>query len=234
MPALAAAGFRAVAPDLRGYGDSPKPRGIDAYRLPLIAEDVAELIESQGGAPCVLVGHDWGGFVAWLLAMTRPELVRKLVILNAPHPAAYARELRRSNRQKVLASYQLFFQLPVLPEIAMRLFGRFLMRRMARFTREELDAYSRSWRGALTPMLNYYRAVRRTRGELRSLTRPLAMPVLMIWGEREPVFIRETTEGVDQWIPNLRFEPVPRIGHFVQHDAPDRVNELLIAFAGRP
>lgn len=231
MPALAAAGFRAVAPDLRGYGDSPKPEGVDAYRLPLLVDDVSELIESLGGAPCVVVGHDWGGAVAWLLAMTRPELVRKLVIINSPHPAAYARELRRSMRQKILASYQLFFQLPVLPEISMRLFGRLMLRRMARFTPEELDEYAHVWRGALTPMLNYYRALRRTRGALRRLIRPITIPVLLIWGEREPVFIRETTEDLGEWVPNLRFEPVPRIGHFVQHDAPERVNELLVEFA---
>ena len=124
MPALAAAGFRAVAPDLRGYGDSPKPGAVDDYRMPLIVEDVADLIRSLGEradrsvcSPCIVVGHDWGAFVAWFLAMLHPELVSRLVIMNVPHPALFTRELKRSRKQRLKAAYQLFFQLPVLPEL---------------------------------------------------------------------------------------------------------------------
>lgn len=232
LPALAAGGFRAIAPDLRGYGESPKPRGVDAYRISMLVDDVAELIADAGGGPCIVVGHDWGALVAWFLAMTRPDLVRKLVVINVPHPAAYSRELRRSAEQRRRVAYQLFFQLPLLPELWMRLFGRRLLRKLGRFSDEETEAYARAWRGSLGPMLNYYRAMRKFRGELRALIRRIDVPVLMIWGEREPVFLRATTEGVDEWVPDLRFEPIPRIGHFAQHDAPDRVNELLIEFAG--
>ena len=222
MPALARAGFRVVAPDLRGYGDSPKPRGVDSYRLPLIAGDVAELIESLGGR-CILVGHDWGAFVAWFVAMMRPELVSKLAILNVPHPGAFARELRRSRSQRLRAAYQLFFQLPLLPEIAWRLFGRAVMRRMTgrRYT----------WKGPLRPMFNYYRALRRTRGELRKLITRIEVPVLIIWGAEQSIFIEETLHDLDRWIADLKIERIARARHFVQHDAPERVSQLLIDFA---
>lgn len=232
LPALAQAGFRAVAPDLRGYGDSPKPKGVENYGIPALVGDVAELIESLGGAPCVLVGHDWGAVVAWSLAMMRPELVRKLVILNVPHPAAIARELQRSSKQKLKLLYQLFFQLPVLPELFMRFGGRTLLRRAGRYSEDEIETYARQWRaGSLTPMLNYYRAMRGARGEMRKRFRRIEVPVLIIWGEREPVFLASALDDLDAFVADVRIARVPKAGHFVQRDAPERVSELLIEFA---
>lgn len=234
LPVLAAAGFRAVAPDLRGYGESPKPSSIDEYQLPKLVEDVAELIGSLTKDPCALIGHDWGALVAWFVAMTRPELVTKLVILNVPHPALFVRELRRSPKQKLLASYQVFFQLPVLPELFMRLFGKMLLKRAARFTPEQIDAYAAHWKHNLTPMLNYYRAMRKTRSKLRPMMRRIDAPTLIIWGEREPVMLPSTLEGTEEWVPDVRIVKVPRAGHFVQHDATERVNELLLEFLATP
>ena len=232
LPALAAAGFRAVAPDLRGYGDSPKPRDIDSYRMSLLVGDVVELIESlNGGKPIVLVGHDWGAVVAWSLAMVRPDLLRKLVIINVPHPAAIARELKRSTRQKLNVLYQLYFQLPMLPEITMKLFGRMMMRRMARFTPEEIDERARQWSGNLKPMLHYYRAMRKSRGEMRQAAKRIDTPTLIIWGENEPVFLPGALEDIGQWVSNVRIERLPGIGHFAQHDAAERVSALIIEFA---
>jgi pimeloyl-ACP methyl ester carboxylesterase len=232
LPALAAAGFRAVAPDLRGYGESPKPRDIDSYRMSLIVGDVVELIESlNGGKPCVLVGHDWGAVVAWSLAMVRPDLLRKLVIINVPHPAAIARELKRSTRQKLNVLYQLYFQLPVLPELTMKLLGRAFLRRAARFTPEEIETYIRQWRGNLSPMLHYYRAMRKSRGEMRKAAKRIETPTLIIWGEREPVFLPSALEDLDQWVAAVRIERLPKIGHFAQHDAADRVSELIVDWA---
>jgi len=208
LPALAAAGFRAVAPDLRGYGDSPKPRGAEPYRTSEIAADVAELIASLDGAPCVVVGHDWGAAAAWTLAMERPELLRKLAILNVPHPSAIAREVRRSFRQKLKLSYQLFFQLPLLPELTMKIL-------------------TRQWSRNFTPMLNYYRALRYPRSPARTID----TPTLIIWGEREPVFLSSGLENLDRWVRDVRIERIARAGHFVQRDAAERVNELLIELA---
>jgi pimeloyl-ACP methyl ester carboxylesterase len=232
IPALARAGFRAVAPDLRGYAKSPKPRGIRHYRLVEVAQDVIALIEKlNGGAPCVLVGHDWGGVTAWVIAWLRPDLLRKLVVLNVPHPAPLLREIGRSNDQKRRLLYQLFFNLPLLPELFMRLYGPKLMKKMARFTDDEVAILTRSWRGSLTPMLNYYRAMRKSRGEVRKLLKPIDVPTMMIWGVKERVFIPETLEGTEKWVTNLRIERVQKAGHFVQTDAPERVSELLIEFA---
>ena len=230
MPALARAGFRAVAPDLRGYGDSPKPRDIDSYKMNLFVGDVAELIESQGGT-CILVGHDWGAAVAWFVAMMRPDLVRKLAILNIPHPAAMARELKRSGAQKMRMSHAFFAQLPLLPEIVMKLFGKTILRMLGPFTREELDDHARAWRGSLRTMLNFYRAMRRTRGQLRKLIRPIDMPVLFIWAEREQFIVPQALEGWEEYgVRDLRIERIAHARHFVQHDAPERVSQLLVDF----
>jgi pimeloyl-ACP methyl ester carboxylesterase len=232
LPALAAAGFRAVAPDLRGYGESPKPRDVDSYRMSLLVGDVVELIESlNGGKPCVLVGHDWGAVVAWSLAMIRPDLLRKLVIINVPHPAAIARELKRSTKQKLNVLYQLYFQLPMLPELTMKLFGRFFLRRMARFSPEEIDAKIQQWRGNLTPMLHYYRAMGKSRSEMRGAAKRIDVPTMIIWGENEPVFLPGALDDIGQWVSNVRIERLPGIGHFAQHDAADRVSELLVQWA---
>jgi pimeloyl-ACP methyl ester carboxylesterase len=173
-----------------------------------VAGDVAELIESIGGGPCVLVGHDWGAAAAWTLAMTRPELLRKLVILNVPHPSAIAREARRSLRQKLNLSYQVFFQLPLLPELVMKIM-------------------TGQWRRDFTPMLNYYRALRYRREPSRTID----TPTMIIWGEREPVFLASGLDDIDRWVPNVRIERIAGAGHFVQRDAAERVNALLVEFA---
>ena len=199
-----------------------------------VVGDVVELIESLSSVPVVVVGHDWGAVAAWNLAMMRPDLVRKLVILNVPPPAAIARELRRSWRQRFNVLYQLFFQLPLLPELFMRAFGRLLLHRAGRFTREETAEYKKEWRSSLTPMLHYYRALKRSRGMMRKLFRRIDVPTLIIWGEREPVFLPSSLEDLGQWVTDVRIERIPRAGHFVQTDAPERVTELLVDFMRQP
>lgn len=230
VPALVAAGFQVVTPDLRGYHLSPKPSGINAYQMENIVDDVAALIDRLGGAPCIVVGHDWGGFAAWYLAMMRPGLLRKLVILNVPHPVPLSREVHRSRDQKLRLAYQVFFQLPVLPELFMKVFGPSLLRRAGKFTSDDIRAYKRAWRGSMRTMLHYYRATMRHKGRMREMVKRIDIPVMMIWGEREVVFIPEVLEDFHEWVPDLRIERIPGAGHFVQTDAPDRVNELLIRF----
>ncbi len=237
IPALAAAGFHAVAVDLRGYNESSKPRAIESYRLPELAKDIAGLITQIGEGPAVVAGHDWGGAVAWFTAMLYPELVKRLIILNSPHPVAYLREMRRSARQKWRAKYQLLFHPPWLAEFVLRRFRYALLRRplsrLGCFTSEEIERYVEAWSkpGALTGMANYYRATRLRKG-MRGLVRRIDIPTLMIWGDLDPFFTRETLTDFAEYVPDLRIEHIPDSGHFVQTDAPVRVSELMVGFAG--
>jgi pimeloyl-ACP methyl ester carboxylesterase len=233
MPALAAAGFRAIAPDLRGYNESPKPPNVEDYRLTAAVGDVAALIEKIG-PPVALVGHDWGALTAWYVAMMRPELLRKLVILNVPHPVPFSRELHRSMSQKLRMTYQLLFQPPRIPELLMRVVLPWMLRKGGRFTKEDIAVYRQAWRkeGVLRAMANYYRAMAKksNRRELRQLVRRIDIPTLLIFAEKEPVFLRATTEDFDEWVPNLRIARIAGAGHFVQTDEPEIVNELLVDF----
>ncbi len=240
IPALAKAGFRVIAPDQRGYNTSEKPPGVRSYRIEHLVDDVAALIEHAGESRAVVVGHDWGGAVAWALSMLRPDVVEKLVVLNAPHPKALQREFRRL-RQLARSWYVFFFQLPWLPESAIRFGGyRVLdrgLRREARqpgaFSDEDIAAYKNalSQPGALTAAINYYRAaVRRNPFESARMLRQIDVPTLLIWGERDPYLGIELTEGLERWGPGVRVERIPEASHWVQVDAAERVNELMIEF----
>lgn len=251
IPALVDAGYRVVAPDMRGYNVSEKPHGVDAYRIGTLVEDVLALIERCGEEHATVVGHDWGGAIAWEVAARHPDRVDRLCVLNAPHPAVYRHEIRsRRSDQRKRSSYALFFQLPWVPEMLFRLRGYRAIERMFRegpenpdaFDEEAVARYERACAqpGAMTSMLNYYRAL--FRGELRSMlpgcSRPnetttdgvISQPTLLIWGMRDRALSPRLTEGVERWVSDVRVERLPEASHWVQADAPDRVNELLIAF----
>jgi len=168
--------------------------------------------------------------------LINPQMLERLVVMNAPHFVPMRREIDRSFGQKMRLLYQLFFNLPVLPEIFIRLFGRMLMSRLGGFTPEEVRTYVATWRepGATTAMLNYYRAIRKHRAELRGVMRKIEVPTMLIWGDRDPVFGRKMTEDFSDWVPNLRVEHIPEAGHFVQTDAPEKVNALLLSFLATP
>ena len=242
MPALAAAGWRALAPDLRGYGRSPHPPRVKDYRIDLLAADVAALIRRECGGKAHVVGHDWGGVVAWHLSMHHPESVDRLVILNAPHPAAYVRELRRT-AQMLRSWYVGFFQLPWLPEWWIRLDDFAALRRLFRddparrgaFTAHDIVRYVDAFsdRRSLTAAINYYRAAFRAGpGSLVRGMRPVAAATLVIWGRRDRYLVPQLADGLTQWVPHVRVERLPEASHWVQHDEPGRVNKLLIDFLG--
>jgi pimeloyl-ACP methyl ester carboxylesterase len=242
IPALAAAGHRVIAPDLRGYNLSDKPAGVRSYRLEALRGDVAGLIRQAGVERATVVGHDWGGAIAWTLALRRPELLDRLVILNAPHPAAFLRELRTWSQLRK-SWYMIFFQLPLLPELVFRAGNFALLERTLRrdpvrpgaFSAADVEQYRRALArpGALTAAINYYRAA--FRHDLRRSARPLPridVPTLLIWGEQDRYLGTELTAGLEPWVSNLRIERIAEASHWVQVDAPDKVNRLLIEFLG--
>ncbi len=240
---LVAAGFHVVAPDLRGYNFSDKPCGVRAYRVEALLADAAGLIRRTGESSATVIGHDWGGVLAWLLPLHYPELVQKRVILNAPHPAAFRRELHRSVDQVRRSWYIFFFQLSLLPEALMRAGDFALLRRMLTrqptrpnaFSADDVARYRRALAqpGALTAAINWYRAAfrRPTRPDEDA---PCNVPTLLIWGERDAFLSPRLTEGLEQWAPNLRVERIANASHWVQNDAPERVNELILDFLSSP
>lgn len=243
IPALAAAGFRVLAPDLRGYNLSDKPPGVSAYRIEVLLKDIEGLIQQAGEEKASVVGHDWGGVLAWYFAMRHPERVERLIVLNAPHPAAYRRELR-SWTQLRKSWYVFLFQVPGLPEQVIGagdydLIGRMLCRQPVHagaFSAEDVRYYKHALArpGALTAALNYYRALGNPL-RLTEATAPIAAPTLLLWGEQDSFLSTRLTEGLNAWVPNLSVVRFPDVSHWVQNDAPERVNRLMIAFLrGRP
>jgi pimeloyl-ACP methyl ester carboxylesterase len=240
IPALAAAGFRVVAPDMRGYNLSSRPVGVAAYDPDRLAADVRDLIRERGADRASLVAHDWGAGVAWLTAMNYPEVVERLAILNAPHPRRLLNGLRRP-RQLAKSWYMLFFQLPWLPERLVRASGwrsfRYGFEHDARpgaFTPQDLGRYVEAWSqpGAATAMINYYRAAfRQTPRRAEARIRPIHAPTLVIWGERDRYLGAELAEPERADVPNLeRVVRLPDASHWVQHDEPERVGQLLVEF----
>ncbi len=242
IPVLAKAGFRVVAPDLRGYNRSDKPAGIGAYRLEALTRDVAGLVRQLGVERAAIVGHDWGGVIGWSLAMREPAVVERLVVVNAPHPATLAREIWRP-WQLAKSWYVFFFQLPRLPEALFRA-GRYAsLRRALRreptragaFGREEVRRYVEAIDrpGALTAGMNYYRAAL-CRNPWRAVreARPVGCPTLVVWGAKDRHLSTRLTEGLERWAPDLRIERLADASHWVQRDAPERLNELLVGFLG--
>lgn len=243
---LAAAGFRVLAPDQRGYGLSDKPRGARAYNLEALAGDVVGLLDEAGRERAALVGHDWGALVAWWTAIRHPACVERLAVLNGPHPAAFRRALRRSPRQMLRSWYMGFFQLPVLPEAALRALAPRLLARSLRGRAgpgergghsaagaDEIARYREAWArpGAMTAMVNWYRAIFRYRPPVPASLRVRA-PVLVIWGARDRYLGKELAKASLAYCDRGELAGVDAT-HWVQHDEPERVNRLLIDFLRR-
>lgn len=238
LPALADAGLRAVAPDLRGYNLSDKPEGVASYDIDLLVEDVHGLIQSLGAPHARLVGHDWGGILAWHFSMKYPEYVERLAIVNVPHPGHAPVAWLRNPRQLLKSWYILAFQVPALPErgISNDDFAR--LKRVYRsqkraFEADEIDGHIEAARrtGDMSGPINYYRAyLRASPLRLRSYMRRLELPVLVLWGDQDLALEKELAEPPDALAPKAEVVHFPDAGHWLHKEKPREVNEYLIRF----
>ena len=234
LPALAALGWRAVAVDMRGYGQSSRPHGREAYRIERLVEDVAGLFDALGARQRLLVGHDWGGMVAWAAASRRVRPLDALVILNAPHPSVYADVIRRSWRQRFRSWYVLFFALPWLPEKLIAAdHAQVLERALTRtssdphvFPPEIMARYrdNAAQPGAMTAMLNYYRANLNVRGYAGP---GVEAPTLLLWGDGDQALGPELVAPTADHVARLTIRIFRGVSHWVQEEAPDQVNAAV-------
>ena len=229
--------YKVVALDLRGYNESDKPQQQSAYVMSEFVKDVEGVIKGLGYERCVLVGHDWGGAIAWNFAYAYPEMLERLIVLNIPHPAKFAEGLR-TPQQLLRSSYVFFFQLPVLPELLIQwsnylaiesAFKGMAVNKSA-FTQADIEAYkdAASRPDALTAMLNYYRNAFSTMG-LRDWS-VLQVPTLMIWGEEDTALGKELTYGTEKYVRDFQIRYIPNCSHWVQQEQPELVNRYMREF----
>ena len=240
IASLAAAGFRVVAPDLRGYNETPSAGPFD---LDTLRDDVVGLLAHLGAARAHVVGHDWGAVIAWHLASTRPERCGTLAILNGPHPVLFARALRRSLRQRLRSAYILFFRLPWLPEVVLTWGRGFCVLRILRglavdhahFRDGELRPFADAAckPGRASAMLGWYRHLR-VGGGRRARYPRVERPVLVVWGLGDRALgFDDLVPGTEDFTSSLEVHTVTSAGHFVHEEKPEIVNRLLIDFMVR-
>jgi pimeloyl-ACP methyl ester carboxylesterase len=235
---LAAAGFHVLIPDQRGYNLSDKPKGIAAYGLDTLARDVLGLIDDAGADKAFVAGHDWGGLVAWWLGIRYPERVRKIALLNIPHPLVMQRALRKNPVQRKKSWYVFFFQLPWLPEQAFRAgdFARGIKSlrgssRPGTFSDADLALYREAWSqpGAVRSMLHWYRAGLRAQPKPPASPR-VSVPTLLLWGTQDRFLGREMAQPSIDLCDRGRLEFFAEASHWIQQEEPERVNRELVGF----
>ena len=234
---LAAAGFRVVVPDQRGYNLSGKPSGVSAYALTELVSDVIAIADQLGQNKIILAGHDWGAAVAWSAALLYPQRIAKLAVLNVPHPSVMRKFLSTRPRQLLRSWYMFLFQFPWLPEAIFSAFhfrigSQALLRssRPGTFSAEDLVQYRAAWSqpGALTGMINWYRALFRTR--VKFSDKIVRVPTRILWGERDAFLLTEMARESLSYCTNAELFTFANATHWLQHEEPARVSELLIDF----
>jgi pimeloyl-ACP methyl ester carboxylesterase len=234
--------FQVVAIDQRGYNLSDKPKGVESYDAALLVGDVAAVVRHLGRDRATIVGHDWGGVIAWTFAGHYPELVDKLAILNAPHMKIYLRKVWRPP-QIFRSWYVLLFQIPRVAEWALTarefgavrdMFVRMPARRGA-FTPEDVNEYvaALSPPGALTAGLDYYRANLRSDGVELARSARISAETLVLWGDRDPALGTNLLDGLQKVAPRLTIRRFADVSHWIQNEAPEEVNRLLVEFLAR-
>ncbi|MEW6687719.1 MAG: alpha/beta hydrolase, partial [Pseudomonadota bacterium] len=232
-------------PDLRGYNLSDKPAQVDAYKTKHLVGDVLAIAEQYAQGKFVLVGHDWGGAVAWGVAIAQPQRLGRLVMINSPHPYVFWRELARNPAQQKASEYMNLFRLPkaerVLSENGYaRLLGAFGHLPQA-WRGELIEAWSRP--GALTGGLNYYRAsplhpdapgdpgASKLRFEARDFM--VRVPTLVLWGERDTALLTGCLEGLEECVPDLKLVRVADASHWIVHEKPELVCSEIERFLAK-
>lgn len=237
---LAAAGFRVIVPDQRGYNLSSKPSGVASYALTELVSDVIAIADQLGQNKIFLAGHDWGAAVAWSTAILHPHRIAKLVVLNVPHPSVMRKFLSTRIGQLFRSWYMFFFQLPWLPETLFsvddyQIGVRALLRssRAGTFSLEDLAQYRMAWSqpGALTAMINWYRALFRYRTKFPDRTAHI--PTRILWGERDAFLMLEMAKESLRYCTDAELYTFADATHWLQHEEPARVSELLIDFFRR-
>lgn len=240
MPLLADLGYTVWAPNLRGYGKSSRPAAVGDYHIDHLVADAAALIDAAKGKETLLMAHDWGAVIAWNFAIRKVRPLARLVIMNVPHPACMARELRTWAQLKK-SWYIFFFQLPWLPERMLAARGAQAIGRafseMAvdknRFPPAVIDEYRRNALepGALKAMINYYRAGLRAGAKVMNPDPgTVDVATLMIWGEEDSALDKATTVGTEQYVKNFTMRYLPGVSHWVQQEAPETVNAMIEAW----
>ncbi len=229
---------KVVALDLRGYNLSEKPTKVSAYHISELIKDIEGVIQGLGYDDCILVGHDWGGFIAWCFAYAHPHRLQKLIVLNLPHPAKFAKALRTNPRQMLRSWYIAFFQLPRLPEwmfqrndygaIASAFADKATQK--SAFTSEDLKAFKQAaaHQGALTAMINYYRS--NTRTFTSQNWDILNVPTLLLWGEDDFALGKELTYGTEEFVKDLQVHYLSDCNHWIQQEQPEQVNQYMRGF----
>ncbi len=234
---LVTAGFRVIVPDQRGYNLSSKPRGVASYSLAELVSDVIAIADQLSNEKVFLAGHDWGAVVAWGAALLHPERIAKLAVLNVPHPSVMRRFLSTSVQQMLRSWYILIFQIPWLPERIFSAFNfyvgtRALLRssRPGTFSAHDLAQYCAAWtqRGALTAMINWYRAALRHSTPFADST--VRVPTRILWGARDRFLMPEMASESLRYCANAELFPFPDATHWLQHEEPEKVSQLLAEF----
>jgi epoxide hydrolase 4 len=240
MPLLARLGYTVWAPNMRGYGKTSRPATVADYHIDHLVADAAGLMDAAGAKSTLLMAHDWGAIVAWQLAIRRTRPLSRLVIMNVPHPACLVRELRTWAQRKK-SWYVFFFQIPWLPERILTSRGGDGIRRAfvdmavdkSRFPVAVTDEYRRNALepGAMKAMINYYRAAVRAGGQaMNPEPSTVDVPTLMIWGLEDTALGKATTEGTDRYVKDLTLRYLPGVSHWVQQEAPEKVNAMIEAW----
>jgi epoxide hydrolase 4 len=235
--------YTLVAPDLRGYNETAKPPFIWDYTITTLMADMLHLLDTLGHQQAVIVGHNWGGMLAWYLGIYHPHRVKRLIIMNTPHPVLFADAIHTNPRQMLRSTYLSLFQVPFLPELYIRANNFAALETMLRtstarpdtFSDADIQAYKDALRkpGALAAAINWYRAFISLGGNVGTFFGPqkhVPVPTMLLWGEQDPFLGKELSVKTNKFVPDLRTHYLPDSAHWIQQEQPDLVNTYITEF----